>query len=81
MKTYDFAMQVKGAGDLTDELLNAIYEAGCDDATVSQSEGIVQIHFSREAESLTQAILSADAQVRTAIKTFKSIKIVAEDQE
>ena len=34
MYTYDFTLIVEGTDFLDDEIVNAVFEAGCDDATV-----------------------------------------------
>ncbi|MBW3539687.1 MAG: hypothetical protein KY476_05400 [Planctomycetes bacterium] len=55
-----------GRGELTDELLERLWECGCDDGTVGQVQGELRIDFAREAESLQAAICSAIADVRRA---------------
>ena len=59
MSEYDFTLIVEGTYFDDDETVNAVYEAGCDDATVGYSNGIPLAGFTREAESLEAAILSA----------------------
>lgn len=55
MKEYEFTLIV--AGDLTDEaVVDALYEAGCDDATVGVIDGVGIISFIRDASSLTDAL-------------------------
>jgi len=65
-REYDFALIVGGVGELTGEVEDALYEAGCDDATVSMQYGLLYIEFSRTATSLQEAILSAIRQVHAA---------------
>ncbi len=48
-----------------DDLAEATFEAGCDDGTVSESDGVTTIGFAREAESLETAIRSAIVQVES----------------
>jgi hypothetical protein len=50
------------------EFVDALYEAGCDDATPSfdAAHGVTTIDFDREADSLTTAITTAIAQVESA---------------
>ena len=48
---------------LSEEHCNALYEAGCDDGTISTSKGVTRIDFAREALSLEEAIRSAIANV------------------
>lgn len=65
-REYDFALIVVGQNELTDEILNALFEAGCDDATVSLQYGFIYMEFSRSANSMKDAILSAIRNVRKA---------------
>jgi predicted DNA-binding transcriptional regulator AlpA len=48
-------------GKLTDARLDALFEAGCDDATFSTKGALTFAAFDREAPSLLDAILSAIA--------------------
>ena len=45
---------------------DAIFGAGCDDASLGRSCGVLSLDFTREAESLADAVLSAIADVRSA---------------
>lgn len=56
---YDFALLLGGVVELTEEVENALFEAGCDDATLSFQYGGARLDFSRRADSLQDAILSA----------------------
>lgn len=47
-------------------LANRLYEAGCDDATMSTCEGVITLSFDREAETIGQAIDSAMSDIRRA---------------
>ena len=59
MPIHHFTLIVDGS-DLQDEpLIDALFEAGCDDATVGRTDGVQYIDFDREAESLGEAINSA----------------------
>jgi len=64
---HDFVLVL--TDDLTtydDELTDALFEAGCDDATVSMRSGRVFLTFSRTAASLKEAVLSAIRDVMKA---------------
>lgn len=61
--------------DLPDDLLDAIYEAGCDDSTVSISEGILRIAFDREAPSFRVALFSAISDVERAGVGLELIRV------
>lgn len=66
MKTYEFELILTGGPELTDDLCDALFEAGCDDSSPGQSCGITSIYFHREADSLEDAIRSAIADVQKA---------------
>lgn len=65
-REYDFALIVGGVDALTPAVEDALFEAGCDDATLSVQYGLLYIEFSRVAVSLKDAILSAIRDVRSA---------------
>ncbi len=65
-REYDFALIVSGVRELTPEVEDALFEAGCDDATLSIQYGRLYIEFSRTARSFKDAILSAIQDVREA---------------
>lgn len=61
---YDFTLVLTGVGELTTEVENALFEAGCDDGTLSVRYGRLLVTFTRAAPSLKQAMLSAIRDVR-----------------
>jgi hypothetical protein len=63
---YEFTLVLTGLSDLTPEVVDALYEAGCDDATIAARAGRVYITFDRAAASMKDAILSAIGNVRSA---------------
>ena len=65
MSTFHFTLIVEGP-DLQDEArIDALCEAGCDDAAVGRSDGIQFVDFDREAGSIGHAILSAVDDLET----------------
>ena len=59
---WEFALLYPGyLDDYTDADIDALYEAGCADATISSSEGTISISFHREAPSFQSALLSANS--------------------
>ena len=44
-------------------MIDAVFEAGCDDAAIGRIDGIQYVDFDREAASLDRAILSAVAEL------------------
>jgi hypothetical protein len=66
MKTYEFSLILAGAPELTDDLSDDLFAAGCDDASPGQFCGITHIYFHRDADSLESAIRAAIADVQKA---------------
>ena len=54
-----FTLIVDGPDLQTEPFIDALFEAGCDDATVGRTDGVQYIDFDREAESLGKAVISA----------------------
>ncbi len=65
-KEHDFALIVDGVGSLTTDVEDALFNAGCDNATLSIQYGLLYMEFSRRARSLRDAIVSAIHDVRKA---------------
>jgi len=63
---FEFTLILSGVPDLTVEVLDAFYEAGCDDALIGRRDGVAYADFCREADSFNQAALSAIRDVESA---------------
>ena len=74
MDTYDFTLIVEGTDFMDDDVVNAAYEAGCDDALLGVSNGVPCADFSREAPSLEEAALSAIADIES-VEAIEVIRI------
>jgi hypothetical protein len=66
MQMCSFTLIVSGFDHEADGFEDALFEAGCDDATVSVQRGLLMLDFQREAAGLARAIKSAIADVRKA---------------
>ncbi|MEX2375951.1 MAG: hypothetical protein WD942_10275 [Dehalococcoidia bacterium] len=67
MTSHQFTLIVEGA-DLQDEaVLDALFEAGCDDATVGRIGPTQYLDFDREAETLADAVIEATEAIESAI--------------
>jgi hypothetical protein len=66
MKTWEFTLEITGVADPTDELADALFRAGCSDATLSKSEGRLWLDFDRNSESMEEAVRTAIDDVRRA---------------
>jgi len=64
MKTHEFSIIASGLDPRADDFETRFYDAGCDDALVAFQKGRIIIDFSREAESVQDAISSAIEDVR-----------------
>jgi hypothetical protein len=78
MSKYDFTLILTGSLELTDDLADALFAAGCDDGTPGTCNGVFSIDFHREAVSLEEAIRSAIADVKTAGYKVARVEIEAE---
>ncbi|MDE2719436.1 hypothetical protein [Candidatus Palauibacter polyketidifaciens] len=65
MKIHSFTLIVEGVDIHEQAVLDALYEAGCDDALVATTNGIQHLDFGREAASLSEAISSAVADAES----------------
>lgn len=65
-REYDFTLALTGVTELTPHVVDKLYEAGLDDATLALRYGRVYATFSREAPSMKEAVLSAITNVRDA---------------
>ena len=73
MKNYEFDVVLKDVSELTDDQADMLFASGCDDGTPAGCDGVVWIHFDRQAPSLENAIRSAMAQIHAA--GFKVSKV------
>ena len=65
MSTYDFTLVLSGFSKLTDDILNTLFEAGCDDGLVClANDGTPFIEFDREGADLQSAIRSAISDIK-----------------
>jgi hypothetical protein len=76
---YRFTVILGGLREVSDELADALFEAGCDDGSPWSSEGVAAVAFDREAESFEQAVRSATADVQKAGCRVAWVKIEPED--
>jgi predicted DNA-binding transcriptional regulator AlpA len=74
MKTFEFSIIASGLDPDADYFAERFFEAGCDDATVSFQKGHIIVDFSREAESIGTAIVSAVECVEAAGATVDRVE-------
>ncbi len=77
MNKYEFRVILDGSLEMTEEICDELFEAGCDDGTPGICEGVFSIDFHREGKSLESAIQSAIKDVKDAGYTVKRVEIEA----
>jgi hypothetical protein len=65
-REHDFTLVLGNVGELTESIETALFEAGCDDATIALRSGRIFLTFSREGSSLKEAVISAIRDVNKA---------------
>ncbi len=79
MKTYEFTLLVEGADLQTEEAQDALFEAGCDDATIGVTAGVQHLHFDREARSLAEALVSGITAVEQAVPAVRVVRVAPDE--
>lgn len=75
MHRYDFRLILKGTHELTEEICDELFAAGCDDGTPGTCEGVFLIDFHREAAGLEAAIRSVIRNVQAAGYEVERVEI------
>ena len=65
MPVWDFTLIIEGPDIQGDDILDALFEAGCDDSLVGSTNGVQYMDFDREAPTLADAVLSAVSAVES----------------
>lgn len=65
-KKYPFTVTLRGVSEMAADMEDRLYGAGCDDTLLWSRNGVVGVHFDREAESLGAAVASAINDVERA---------------
>lgn len=71
MTEHEFSFLVSGMDLETDDFADRFFEAGCDDATLMLTHGLIAVCFAREADNYTQAVVSGYRDVRAAGATVE----------
>ena len=74
-RVWSFTLVLDGVSELTDEMMDALYETGCDDALVGSRDGVSFLDFDREAGSFEEAVMSAMQSVQSANIKARVIRI------
>lgn len=78
MGKYEFTLILEESLELTEDIADELFEAGCDDGTPGTCNGVFSIDFRREANSFEEAIRSAIADVKSAGHKVARVEIEAE---
>ena len=78
MIKYEFTLVLKGFRELTEQIADDLFDAGCDDGTPGICNGVFSIDFHREADSLEIALQSAIANVKSAGYEVERVEINAD---
>ena len=65
MSTFTFTLIVEGPDLQANETVDALFEAGCDNALTGCCDGVQYLDFDRDASSLEEAVLSAVADIES----------------
>lgn len=65
MPIHHFTLIVDGPDLQDDAVIDALFEAGCADATVGRTDGIQYLDFDRDAPTRAEAIRSAVTDVKS----------------
>ena len=79
MDEYEFELLMEGRHELTDDLAEVLFEAGCDDGTPATINGVLRIGFAREASSFEEAVLSAVRNAESARFGLRTARIEPSD--
>ena len=64
MKTFEFSIIASGLDPTAEDFEQRFYDAGCDDAAIAFQKGHIIVDFTREAKSVSEAIITAVRNVR-----------------
>ena len=76
---HSFTLFLQGLDVSSDEHIEALYEAGCDDATFGSRDGTPYAIFDRETDSFSDALHSAIHDVLQALPQAQIVRIEPDD--
>jgi len=75
MASHTFTLLVEGADLLAQEHVDALFEAGCDDALFGRRGPVYYADFDRESATFAEAVVSAIRDVQCAIPDARVVRI------
>ncbi|HEV2857641.1 MAG TPA: hypothetical protein VGW80_04475 [Solirubrobacterales bacterium] len=79
MKSFNFTLIFEGLDELDEEVVNALYEAGCDDALFGERHATPFGEFDREAPNFSTAVWSAIRTVESAVPALRVVRVEPDD--
>jgi hypothetical protein len=76
MSVFSFTMTIEGADLLTDEAQDALFEAGCGDATFGTSKGVQLAEFDRDARDFADVVASAIKAIEGAVNGAHVVSVI-----
>lgn len=76
---HQFTVTVEGADLLAEAHLDALFEAGCDDASFGFCDGVQEAAFRRVAPSFAEAVASAIHAIESTVPGARVVAIVRDD--
>jgi hypothetical protein len=77
MKVYNLRLILGGLSQITDEVEDALFDAGCDDGHLGMIDRVGLMEFDREAGSFIEALCSAIANIEEA--GYRVVRVEPED--
>jgi hypothetical protein len=75
MTVFSFTLEIEGADLMSAAAQNALFDAGCDDATFGVSNGVQAAEFDREAAEFAEAVASAIKAVEAVVPGARAVEI------
>ena len=75
MTQFSFTVTIEGADVMAEDAQEALFEAGCDDATFGGSGGVQTAEFDREAADFAEAVASAIKAVESAVPGARVVNV------
>jgi hypothetical protein len=75
MTLFSFTLTIEGADVMTDVAQDALFEAGCADATFGVTDGVQTAEFDREAVEFAEAVATAIRAVESAVPGARVVEV------
>lgn len=75
MTVFSFTLTIDGADVMSDDAQEALFEAGCDDATFGISDGVQTAEFDREAAEFAEAVASAIKAIESTVTGARVVEV------